>query len=233
MHEWLKQARRECPQVHQPVFHTGGGRSPDAIQPEPIQMAQDSSKPEFWETRYLDCVMPWDAGKVPRALVDLLPRLRPGMRILIPGCGSAYEAGFLAQHGMDVLAIDFSPAAVAQARRHLVSFPDVVREADFFEFDSGLPFDLVYERAFLCALPPKMWRAYAQRMAQLVKPGGLLAGFFFFDDSPRGPPFGIGAQALRDLLTPPFALEAELPVQDSIPVFQGKERWLAFRRPAA
>jgi len=192
-------------------------------------MAQDSSKPDFWETRYRDRVMPWDAGGVPRALADFVTRLQPGARVLVPGCGSAYEARFLAEHGMDVLAIDFSPAAVAQAREHLGPFAGIVREADFFSFDPGGLFDFVYERAFLCALPPKLWPGYARRMPQLIKPGGLLAGFFFFDDAPRGPPFGIAEQALEALLVPPFTLQAQRAVSDSIAVFQGKERWLEYR----
>lgn len=197
-------------------------------------MAQDSSKPDFWETRYRDHVMPWDAGKVPGALVEFLPRLRPGARVLIPGCGSAYEAYLLAENGMDVLAIDFSPAAVAQARSQLACFPDIVREADFFEFDHGAPFDLVYERAFLCALPLKMWASYAQRMAQIVAPGGLLAGFFFIADAPKGPPFGISDAHLIELLGGDFRRERDVAVTDSIPVFQGRERWQEWRRlPAA
>jgi len=193
-------------------------------------LAQDSSKPDFWETRYRDHIMPWDAGAVPRSLPAFLPRLRTGTRILIPGCGSAYEANFLAENGMDVLAIDFSPAAVAAARKQVPRFPQAVREADFFEFDFGMPYEVVYERAFLCALPPKMWPAYATRMAKLIASDGLLAGFFFFDDAPRGPPFGINEQALLDLLSPAFVLEARHAVTDSIAVFQGKEHWMEFRR---
>lgn len=193
-------------------------------------MAQDSSKPDFWETRYRDRIMPWDAGRVPRALVDFVADLKPGVRVLVPGCGSAYEAYLLAEHGMDVLAIDFSPAAVLHAREQLGCFGDRVQEADFFAFDDGGGFDVVYERAFLCALPPKTWDDYARRMAQVVKPGGLLAGFFFFDDTPRGPPFGIAEARLHELLAPAFELTAERPVSDSIAIFQGKERWLEWRR---
>ena len=37
------------------------------------------------------------------------------------------------------------------------------------------------------------WPQYAARTAALLKPGGLLVGFFFFSDEPKGPPFGISA----------------------------------------
>jgi SAM-dependent methyltransferase len=188
-------------------------------------VAQDSSRPDFWETRYRDHVTPWDAGDVPQALRKHVGQLPPGTRVLIPGCGSAYEAGWLADQGFDVLAIDFSPAAVSRARQVLGPKAGLVREADFFDFEFGAAFDVIYERAFLCALPPRIGSRYPGRCAQLLKPGGVIAGFFFFAETPRGPPFGTTPEALDSLLTPNFQKIADEPVTGSIEVFRGKERW--------
>ena len=193
-------------------------------------MAQDSSKSDFWESRYRDHTTPWDAGKVPDALRDYTKRIKSGSRILIPGCGSAYEAGYLAENGFDVLAIDFSPAAVELAKKNLSRFGDIVRLADFFEFDYGKPYEVIYERAFLCALPPRMWPQYAPRMAQLLRPGGELAGFFFFRETEKGPPFGTTPEALHALLDPHFDLVEDRMATDSIPVFQDAERWQVWRK---
>lgn len=193
-------------------------------------MAQDSSRPEFWDTRYRDHVTPWDAGKVPTALQRYAKQLAPGGRVLIPGCGSAYEAYYLIENGFDVLAIDFSQTAVDAALKTLACFPDRVRLADFFTFDYGTPYDCVYERAFLCALPPKLWTDYARRMAQIIKPDGALAGFFFFGETHRGPPFGTVPKALHALLDPYFELTQDLAVDDSIDVFRDAERWQVWRR---
>ena len=193
-------------------------------------MAQDSSKSDFWESRYRDHVTPWDAGKVPDALRNYAKRIRSGSRILIPGCGSAYEAGYLAENGFDVLAIDFSPAAVELAKKNLSRFGDIVRLADFFEFDYGKPYEVIYERAFLCALPPRMWPQYAPRMAQLLRPGGELAGFFFFRETEKGPPFGTTPEALHALLEPHFDLVEDRMATDSIPVFQDAEHWQVWRK---
>ena len=192
-------------------------------------MAQDSSKPDFWETRYQDKFIPWDAGKVPESLRRYLPALETGARVLVPGCGSAYEARYLAENGFDVLAIDFSPAAVELAKMNLGEFGNVVQLADFFAFDPGKPFDAIYERAFLCALPRKMWDAYARRCAELLKPGGVIAGFFFFAESPKGPPFGTSQVELDALLGLAFARIEDSPVLDSIDVFSGKERWQVWK----
>lgn len=193
-------------------------------------MPQDASRPEFWETRYRERFTPWDAGGAPPRFAAWARGLAPGTRVLVPGCGSAHEVRLLAEAGADVLAIDFSPAAVALAREQLGSLAPRVIEADFFHFDAGEGFQAVYERAFLCALPRRLWPDYARRMAQVLRPGGELSGYFFFDDNERGPPFGTSAQALRTLLSPGFAPELDEPVTGSLSIFEGKERWQCWRR---
>lgn len=197
-------------------------------------MAQDSSKPDFWDTRYRGNVMPWDAHGVPAAFAAWVARQDAKARVLIPGCGTGYEVRTLAAQGHDVLAIDFSAAAVEAARQELGGLADRVRQADFFSVDGG-PFDAVYERAFLCALPRRLWDDWARRIAALVRPGGVLAGFFFFDDNAKGPPFGIAPAALDALLLPAFERVEDEPVPEgeSIPVFKHKERWQVWRRKPA
>ena len=154
-------------------------------------------------------------------------------RVLVPGCGSGHEVRLFASRGCDVLAIDFSETACATARAQLGGYAPLVRQADFFSFDGDeQPFDLVYERAFLCALPRRAWAEWGRRIAELVRPGGRLAGFFYFDDNDTGPPFGIAPEALATLLAPSFGCEEDEPVPpaQSIPTFKGKERWQAWRR---
>jgi len=187
----------------------------------------DSSKPDFWDTRYRDGVTPWDAGRVPPGLVRWLKKEPGGRRVLIPGCGSGYEVQHFADHGDRVLGIDFSEPALSRARK--LALP--VRLADFFALDE-LPFDLVYERTFLCALPRSRWPEWSERMPKMVRPGGLLAGFFFFDDNERGPPFGIAMTRLHELLDAAFTLEEDEPVPaaESVPVLAGKERWQVWKR---
>ncbi len=99
-----------------------------------------------------------------------------GARVLIPGCGSGYEIAAFAHAGYDVTAIDFSPSAVARARA-LVGAPLAARvlEGDFFRHEfAAAPFELIYERTFLCALPPADWPRIVERTAALLQPGGRL-----------------------------------------------------------
>jgi hypothetical protein len=89
---------------------------------------------------------------------------------------------------------------------------------------------LIYERAFFCALPPEMRPQIARRWAELLPSGGLLAGYFFFDNVPKGPPFGASEGELSNLLVSDFEQIEDAEVRDSIPIFQGKERWKVWRR---
>ena len=190
---------------------------------------RDPADPEFWDLRYQASVVPWDAGKVPAQLRALVAREKG--RVLVPGCGSAWDVRCFAEGGWDVLGIDFSHEALAAARPILGVHRDRVRHGDFFAPIPEAPFDALYERAFLCALPRRLWPAWGARVAELCRPGGLLAGFFYFDDGDRGPPFPLGSDGeLQGLLAPAFTRREDAPVDDSIPIFAGKERWQVWQR---
>lgn len=194
-------------------------------------MAQDSSKPDFWDVRIRQNVTPWDAGRVPQELRRFLSRHPARGRVLVPGCGTGYEVRELDRAGFQVTAIDFSEAAIEAARRELGEVAHLARLADFFGFEGDTPpFDAVYERAFMCALPRRVWGEWARRTARLLRPGGLLFGFFFFDSNLRGPPFGADPAGLDELLRADFECIEDEAVTDSLPIFAGKERWQVWKR---
>ena len=192
---------------------------------------RDPAGAEFWDLRYGARFAPWDAGRVPARLAAFADAWQGPRKALVPGCGSAHDVAFLAAAGWDVLGIDFSDGALEAARAVLGPQAARVRRADFFAPIAEAPFDVVYERAFLCALPRRLWPGWGQRVAQLVPPGGVLAGFFYFDEGERGPPFPMHAQVELDaLLGGAFERVEDAPVGDSIPVFAGKERWQVWQR---
>jgi SAM-dependent methyltransferase len=190
----------------------------------------DPAGAAFWDARYREAFVPWDAGGVPAALQRFIAGEQDALRVLLPGCGAAYEARAFAERGHEVLAIDFSAPALDRARAFLGDWSRVLRFADFFADDLGPPYDLVYERAFLCSLPRLHWQRWAARVAEVVRPGGRLIGFFFRRDDERGPPFGLKAGELERLLGTAFDRIEDTPVHDSIPVFAGGERWQVWRR---
>ena len=193
--------------------------------------AEDSSKPEFWNTRYAAGKTPWDLGGVPTALRSFLARAQPPGRVLIPGCGSGYEVKAFYDAGSEVTAIDFSPAALQRAERNLGPLRRRIIAGDFFTHDFiGQNFDLIYERTFLCSLPPERWRDYATRMADLLEKGKLLAGIFLYGEEAEPPPYPLTETQALELFGQDFELIRSEPVSDSLPLFQGMERWQEWRR---
>jgi thiopurine S-methyltransferase len=205
---------------------------------------QRAERPEFWNMRFQSGHMPWQDGKahadLPRFLPALLrhlghgktaddPAPLRGLRILMPGCGHAFEARGFSHLGAHVVALDFSAIAIAAARQHLEDWDGELIQADFFTFAPATAFDLIFERAFLCALPRRLWPDYARQSARLLKrPGGLLAGFFFCGEEGKGPPFAAAPETLDALFTPRFSRVDDRPVENPLAFFPG-ERWQAWR----
>lgn len=207
----------------------GGAPAAPAV-PSPSFAHRDPSQAAFWDERFASAFMPWDAAGVPQALRDFVAGEGAPRATLIPGCGAAYEAAWLDAQGWPVRAIDFAPVAVDSAKARLGPQAALVEQADFFTYAPPFALDVIYERAFLCALPRTLWQDYARRMAQLLPHGGRLAGFFFLKETPKGPPFGIAPAALDTLLGQDFVCEADRLVDDSVPVFAGAEHWMIWRR---
>ncbi len=73
------------------------------------------SELERWETRFRP--PGYVFGKEPNAFLKAqAPRLHPGQTALSVADGEGRNGVWLAERGLDVLAIDFSPAALAKAR---------------------------------------------------------------------------------------------------------------------
>lgn len=195
---------------------------------------RDPKQAGFWDERFKRGFTPWNHGAVPQALIDYAKRDTQKQTCLIPGCGHAHELDFLLQLGWNVTAIDFSPAAVDAARALFPTQAEHIVQADFFQFTPESPVTLIYERAFLCALPPAMRQQVVARWAELLPAKGSVVGFFFVDDDPtaskKGPPFRITSSELQDLMHQNFVCIENAAIADSLPVFEGKERWQVWER---
>src|SRR5512141_2002635 len=121
----------------------------------------------FRDKRFAEGDTPWDRGAAnPQLGVWLATGALKPCRILVPGCGSGYEVAALAQAGFDVTALDYSPEAIALARKQLdaAGLKAAVVEADALAWQPDKPFDAIYEQTSLCALYPDQWRAYADQL---------------------------------------------------------------------
>jgi len=190
------------------------------------------SRPEFWDERYAAGKTPWDYGGVPPQLRHYLAARPNGGRALVPGCGSGHEIAAFHAAGYDVTAIDFAPAAVERARANLgPRLGERVLLGDFFTHDfAAAPFDVIYERTFLCALPPDLRAPYAARMRQLLASGGALIGLFYLGEEMDGPPYALHAADEAQLFPPHLQRVQDQPAAEPFPLFGDNERWREYRR---
>jgi SAM-dependent methyltransferase len=165
---------------------------------------------EFWQERFEANETGWDRGHSSPQLLTWLESddLRP-CRIAGPGCGSGWEVAELAKRGFEVVAIDYTPAAVERTNARLLSLglnAEVI-QADVLTYQPDSPFDAIYEQTCLCALHPDHWFKYASQLRGWLKPEGQLwAMFMQMLRAPAieqglivGPPYHCDINAMRAL----------------------------------
>jgi SAM-dependent methyltransferase len=186
----------------------------------------------FWNTRYAENETGWDLGAPSRPLKEYIDTLTDKhLRILIPGCGKAYEAEYLHQLGFkNVSVIDLAPLALDELSKRVPSFPKAhLIVGNFFEHDQT--YDLILEQTFFCALDPNMRMDYATKMHGILKPNGKLAGVMFcFELTEQGPPFGGSAKEYEGYFSNLFTIERMEPCLNSIAPRLGRELWVELVR---
>lgn len=183
---------------------------------------------DYWNQRYANAQTGWDMGYPSPALKSYIDGLGDkNQKILIPGCGNAYEAGYLLEQGFTrITLIDIAPLVVEAVSKR---FEKEIKAGtlriicgDFFKLDE--PFDLILEQTFFCALDPDLRPAYAQQMFQLLNKGGILAGLLFdFPLTEEGPPFGGSIPEYESYFKPLFRIRQMAPEGNSIKPRAGRE----------
>jgi SAM-dependent methyltransferase len=162
----------------------------------------------YWNNQYVANTTGWDLGMPSPPLAALIDGLEnKSMRILIPGCGNAYEAQYLLDLGFEkITLIDIAADLVKKLQDKFANNANIrVVLGDFFDHEGG--YDLILEQTFFCALPPFMREKYVQKMHTLLSDHGQLAGLLFNREfEKQGPPFG-GSENEYKTLFPMFGLE--------------------------
>ncbi len=188
---------------------------------------------DFWRERYRNKQLGWDLGQVSPPIRSYVDKLEDkNTRILIPGAGRGHEAGYLWRKGFRQTYIcEWAPEAVQMFKELQADFPEEhILVQDFFTLEPS--YDLILEQTFFCAIDPSMRPAYAKKCAELLAPGGHLAGLLFatpFDKA--GPPFGGCKEEYLSYFEPWFEiLHMEL-CENSIKPRLGNELFFELRRP--
>jgi thiopurine S-methyltransferase len=178
----------------------------------------------YWEGRFQEGRTGWDIGYAAPALLEYVRSTQSkDARILIPGCGHAYEAEVLYPEGYrNIHLLDLAPSALENFRQRVPEFPEEqIHEEDLFSHKKS--YDLVLEQTFFCALNPKQRTDYVDKMHDLLVPGGKLAGLLFDADWEGGPPYSGDREEYESLFEKRFKILKMERARNSIPPRQGSE----------
>ena len=199
-------------------------------------MTPDINSPDYWHDSYLNGRIPWDLGFPTPTFARLAAsgQYPPG-QMIVPGAGRGYDARLFAQHGFDVLAVDFAPdAVVAMQSLNSTTHPVQILQADIFELPETMNgrFDYLLEYTCFCAIDPARRNEYAALAARLLKPGGLYIGLAFpIGRRPGGPPFVVQPDGMVELLAEHgFSLQHREFPPDSVPSRQKIEELIIMQR---
>ncbi len=193
------------------------------------------SDPEFWRAHWAQPKQGWEIGRAAPPLERWFAQHPPtAKRTLVVGCGRGHEARLLARLGAEVVAIDFAPEALDEARA--LALQEGVR-VDFRLRDLfALPAErerhqLVVEHCCFCAIDPARRGEYVNVVADVLEEGGEFVGLLRTScPRPDGPPFPVDAREVERLFAPRFVLTHTSVPEDSIAPRQGTELLVHMRR---
>ena len=183
-----------------------------------------------WDSFYQEGDMPWDRGAPAPPLIEFIEgNGEITGKVFVPGCGRGHDARYLAKHGAEVIGLDISPTAVAEATK--LAKAEAISGIEFVEGNLfALPkemleaFDWVVEHTCLSGLPPAYRPAYFEAIHSVLRPGAKVYAIWFIEPDMEagesGPPFGVSKQDIAELAGDRFEI-----LQEWVPnkVFEGRE----------
>ncbi len=163
----------------------------------------------FWKNKYLDKNTGWDLGKCSKPLIDFFDSLtNKKIKILIPGCGNAYEAEYLHRNGFtNVYVADWAEQPLFNLKQRVPTFPsNHLLHVDFFTIKAE--FDIIIEQTFFCAINPELRVDYVEKTASILHENGLVVGLMFDAELNKDkPPFGGTEAEYRSLFATHFDIK--------------------------
>lgn len=185
----------------------------------------------FFELRYLLSDTPWDTGTTPPELLAFLRDAQPD-RALDLGCGTGTNAITMAEHGWEVVGVDFSTLAIWAARRKARRYGDQTRflKQDVTDLSNlTRPFALCLDIGCFHGLDPDSRADYASDVIRLTKPGGAYLLYAFVPQELEGNSEWPTEGEIRGLFEGPFALRSLAYGEDQ----DRTSAWLRFQRRVA
>ena len=184
----------------------------------------------YWNNRYLANKIGWDVGFCTPPIARIATLFNPDFKVLIPGCGNAYEALYFKEKGFKTIhCLDFAINPIAKLMGLVPNDLNIIPIlGDFFTHDGA--YDLIVEQTFFCALDPSFRNKYVDKMFELLKPGGILTGVLFNCSFPEGPPFGGSEFEYRNLFKTKFNIISMESEKNSILPRKGNELFFILQK---
>jgi len=131
----------------------------------------DWGRTPHWQAFYSNGSAPVNPSPFALSIAD---RLMPPLRILEVGCGNGRDAAFFASLGHQVTGIDASAAAIEQCRKAYAALDSAFLHGTLPDLSNRLrkPFDALYCRFVLHAMPLHEEVALLDEASLLLRPGG-------------------------------------------------------------
>jgi SAM-dependent methyltransferase len=195
-------------------------------------MPMEKLDADYWQNRYDIGTDAWDLGAPSTPLATYIDQLTDkDLRILIPGCGPAWEGQYLHERGFrNVWLMDLTGGPFEAFLQRCPGFPqEHLLIGDFFGHSGQ--YDRIIEQTFFCALDPALRGRYVEKMRELLAPDGKLVGVLFDDPqpgkTPGEPPYGGSRSEYEVLFKQQFGRVKVEPCYNSIAPRAGREAWIA------
>ena len=164
---------------------------------------------EDWIDRWENGRTGWHENDGNAGLKSHWPADVDAPRILVPMCGKSPDLLWLVDRGHEVVGVELAEIAVREffsdhdltfqilKGEHLDCYsaddlPISIYCGDYFRFDSR-PFDALYDRGALVALPESLRPKYVEQTRQLLRPGAvrLIITLEYDQSVVQGPPYSV------------------------------------------
>ena len=161
---------------------------------------------QYWDAQWKSNTIGWDLGVPAPPLVAFIGTIEnKEAKILIPGCGNAYEAEYLVSKGFkNITLIDISETACA------------ILKVKFLK------------QTFFCALPLIIRQRYVWKMHSLLNDHGILAGLLFNRQFDVSPPFGGSLEEYEKLFQTAFHIDQLSTANNSVTPRANTELFFSF-----
>lgn len=160
-------------------------------------------------------------------------------RIVVPGCGRAWDVGGLAAAlpGAEIIGIDLSDHALDGVSQSIRDHSRVrLLRGDFLDQD-WLAREIgtvaaVWEHTCFCAIHPSRRPDYLASVSTILEPGALLLGLFFLnmEQTSDGPPWNCPPEELASRFGPAFVIEQCTPANITFEGRHGEEFAVVMRK---